>query len=144
MLRTIRSIALLSAIALGVWSPGLGLAVSESAAQHAPETGAPFVETAAGDLTWEPITPPGFDPGMEIAIVSGDPSVAREPYTLRRQLEVAQLLAEGLPDAEIAEKLFISPKTVGHHVSAVLAKLEVRTRTEAAREAIRLGIVADR
>jgi DNA-binding CsgD family transcriptional regulator/tetratricopeptide (TPR) repeat protein len=72
------------------------------------------------------------------------PSTRSNPAQLtRRQFEVAQLLAEGLPDAEIAEKLFISPKTVGHHVSAVLAKLEVRSRTEAAREAVRLGIVED-
>lgn len=48
-----------------------------------------------------------------------------------RQAEVLGLLSEGLTDREIAERLYISPKTVGHHVSAILRKLEVRNRTEA-------------
>lgn len=59
----------------------------------------------------------------------------------RREVEVLQLIAEGLRNAEIAERLYLSPKTIGHHVSAVLAKLGVHSRTEAAREAARRGIV---
>lgn len=50
----------------------------------------------------------------------------------RRQLQVLDLLGEGLTNRGIAGRLHISPKTVEHHVSAVLAKLEVDTRTEAA------------
>jgi DNA-binding CsgD family transcriptional regulator/tetratricopeptide (TPR) repeat protein len=53
-----------------------------------------------------------------------------------RQMEVLKLLVNGFSDAEIAETLFISPKTVGHHVSAILSKLEVRSRQEAALLAI--------
>lgn len=49
-----------------------------------------------------------------------------------RQVDVLELLDLGLTDAQIAERLFISPKTAGHHVSAILAKLEVASRTEAA------------
>jgi DNA-binding NarL/FixJ family response regulator len=59
-----------------------------------------------------------------------------------RQLEVLGLLAGGATNAEIAERLVVSPKTVDHHVSAVLAKLEVGSRREAAVVAQGLGIGA--
>jgi ATP/maltotriose-dependent transcriptional regulator MalT len=49
-----------------------------------------------------------------------------------REWEIAGLLALGLSNAEIADRLVVSPKTVGHHVSAVLAKLDVRRRAEVA------------
>jgi DNA-binding NarL/FixJ family response regulator len=50
-----------------------------------------------------------------------------------RELEVLELLREGLCNADIAARLHIEDKTVGHHVSAILAKLGVRTREDAAR-----------
>jgi DNA-binding CsgD family transcriptional regulator/tetratricopeptide (TPR) repeat protein len=59
-----------------------------------------------------------------------------------RQQEVLALLADGLPDREISRRLFISERTVHHHVSAVLSKIGVSSRTAAAREAGRMGIVA--
>jgi DNA-binding NarL/FixJ family response regulator len=55
----------------------------------------------------------------------------------RRELEVLRLLTEGLSNREIAERLFISPKTAEHHVSRVYAKLGVSTRAEAAAYAVR-------
>ena len=57
-----------------------------------------------------------------------------------REQEVLALLSQGLPDREISRRLFISERTVHHHVSAVLAKVGVSSRTAAAREATRLGI----
>jgi DNA-binding NarL/FixJ family response regulator len=59
-----------------------------------------------------------------------------------RELEVLGLVAEGLRDSEIAERLVLSERTVGHHVSAILRKLRVRNRGQAAAEAVRLGLFA--
>lgn len=50
-----------------------------------------------------------------------------------REVEILGLLDEGLRNADIATRLHVSPKTVGHHVSSVLSKLGVKTRGEAAR-----------
>jgi DNA-binding CsgD family transcriptional regulator/tetratricopeptide (TPR) repeat protein len=54
----------------------------------------------------------------------------------QRELEVLDLVAEGLTNAEIASRLVISEKTVGHHVSAILGKLGVGSRYEAAKLAV--------
>ena len=55
-----------------------------------------------------------------------------------RELEVWMLLPHGLTNAQIGNRLHISPKTAGHHVSKVLAKLDVGTRAEAAVAAERM------
>jgi DNA-binding NarL/FixJ family response regulator len=59
-----------------------------------------------------------------------------------RALEVLALLAEGLRNWQIAERLVVSERTVDHHVSAILRKLSVRTRGEAGAEAVRLGLAS--
>jgi DNA-binding CsgD family transcriptional regulator/tetratricopeptide (TPR) repeat protein len=57
-----------------------------------------------------------------------------------RELDVLRLIAQGLRNSEIAEQLVVSAKTIDHHVSSVLSKLGVSTRSAAAREAVRLGV----
>lgn len=52
-----------------------------------------------------------------------------------RQAEVLQSLSEGLTNTEIADRLFVSPRTIEHHVSAILAKLDSSTRDEAVQRA---------
>ena len=68
-------------------------------------------------------------------------STAENPAGLtNRELEVLPLLAEGLRNAEIAQRLVVAQKTVDHHVSSILRKLGVHTRGQAGAAAGRLGI----
>ena len=68
------------------------------------------------------------------------PSTRAHPAGLtRRESEILALLAQRLSNPAIGERLFVSPKTVEHHVSAILGKLEVATRDEAVIEARRRG-----
>jgi DNA-binding NarL/FixJ family response regulator len=65
---------------------------------------------------------------------------AYETLTSREQ-EVMGFLAEGLPIKDIAEKLFISPKTVENHRSSIMSKLGLHSRLELTRYAARLGLI---
>jgi DNA-binding CsgD family transcriptional regulator/tetratricopeptide (TPR) repeat protein len=80
------------------------------------------------------------------------PAVRRGPYSstranpaglTRRETEVLALLADGLRNSDIADRLYMTPKTVSHHITAILGKLGVETRVEAAREAMKLGITSE-
>jgi DNA-binding CsgD family transcriptional regulator len=59
-----------------------------------------------------------------------------------RQTEVLRLLDDGLTNAELAERLYLSVKTVDHHVSAILTKLDVTKRRDAVRRARELGLLS--
>ena len=71
------------------------------------------------------------------------PTTRNNPAQLTpRELEVLALVADGLRDSDIAERLVLSDRTVGHHVSAILNKLGVRTRAEATSRALREGMAS--
>ena len=73
--------------------------------------------------------------------VPGRPAAPTDPFGLtEREREVLALVAEGYTNRRIANELFISDSTAGVHVSHILAKLEVESRTEAAAIAVRLGL----
>ncbi len=59
-----------------------------------------------------------------------------------REIEVLELLGEGLPNKTIAERLGISDQTVKFHVASILAKLGASNRTDAVRRALRRGLIS--
>ena len=68
------------------------------------------------------------------------PTRANPAGLTSRELDVLFLLAQDLRNAEIADRLIVSPKTVDHHVSSILRKLDVKTRGQAAAAAARIGL----
>jgi DNA-binding NarL/FixJ family response regulator len=68
-------------------------------------------------------------------------STQTNPHQLTaREIEVLQLLCEGLRNSEIAERLCRSVRTVDHHLAAVFTKLGVASRTEAVAAALQAGV----
>jgi non-specific serine/threonine protein kinase len=110
---------------------------SLAAAQAALDEQAFFTGWAAGlKLTLE-------DAAADARTLAEEPSpapLATSHGLTRREVEVLRLMAAGLTDREIAERLFISRRTASHHAAAILAKLGVSTRRAAAAEARRLGV----
>ncbi len=117
------------ATAIGPLREAHGIAQALGAAPLAKE-----VERLAGhgrlNLGGQPATPPS-SPDLVVSL-----------GLTTRELEVLQLVALGRTNRQIAEELFITEKTAGHHVSNILAKLGARGRTEAAAVAQRLGLAA--
>lgn len=73
------------------------------------------------------------------------PATRANPAQLtNRELEILRLVAEGRSNPAIADELFLSPRTVGHHVSAILGKLGIASRGEARERAAALGLLQDR
>ena len=71
----------------------------------------------------------------------GDPDGVEESLT-PREIEVVELLTEGLPNKTIAARLGISDQTVKFHVATICGKLGAANRTDVVRRAIRRGVVA--
>jgi two-component system response regulator DegU len=69
------------------------------------------------------------------------PASEEERVITRREEEVLQLIANGCSTPEVAEKLFISQKTVKNHLASIYQKLDARDRTQAVLQAVRMGIV---
>jgi predicted ATPase/DNA-binding CsgD family transcriptional regulator len=80
-----------------------------------------------------------------LPLVFGDQTKPRASsgHLSDRELEVLSLVAQGLTDAEVAENLYLSPRTVGGHLTGVYRKLGVKSRTAAVKRAGELGLVQD-
>lgn len=78
-----------------------------------------------------------------VAQVAPPPKTALFNHLTERELEILRLLARGLSNADIAARLFLSEGTVRNYVSAILSKLAVEDRTQAAVLALRHGLLSD-
>jgi ATP/maltotriose-dependent transcriptional regulator MalT len=94
----------------------------------------PFAAGISGKLKQ-----PGKYPGM-ISIKTSE-NTNKTPSLTKRQLEILHLLAEGITNKEIAEKLFLSSRTIDMHVSHIFERLNCRTRTEAIMKAREMSII---
>lgn len=106
-----------------------------AAALRAVEHGLLVLDPRAARQLLEEIAPRGR------ALAPSAADSAAEPLT-PRELEVLQLLAQGLPSKTISARLHLSEHTVKFHVGSILAKLGAASRTEAVTLAIRRGLVA--
>jgi DNA-binding NarL/FixJ family response regulator len=82
----------------------------------------------------------GHLPAVAVDATAADDTID-EPLTAR-ELDVLALMAEGLTNKRIAERLAISDQTVKFHVAAIAGKLGAVNRTDAVRRAVRRGLVA--
>jgi DNA-binding CsgD family transcriptional regulator len=92
------------------------------------------------------LPPPGLPPDQAVAGQDSEPGrrASDELGLTPRERDVLMLIAEGRTDRQIAEALFISPRTVAMHVSSILAKLGVTNRGGAAAVAHRLRLSGQR
>jgi Response regulator containing a CheY-like receiver domain and an HTH DNA-binding domain len=116
-----------SLLARGLESGAKGYILKE--APH--ETLVRAIEKVAGGESF-------IDPALMPAFLSGKD---REDMLTGREREILQLLADGMSNADVAQRLFISQETVKSHVRHILAKLEADTRTHAVAIALRDAII---
>jgi DNA-binding NarL/FixJ family response regulator len=77
----------------------------------------------------------------EVRKLDQAPTAEEERIVTKREEEVLQLIADGCSTPEVAERLYISQKTVKNHLASIYQKLDARDRTQAVLQAVRMGIV---
>ena len=127
-----------------------GMVPSAYRHRRAPISWTPSALEEGGTWTWEEVV----EHGLTLARAldgSADAAEVRVPGAVKRgrprhehlsprELEVLRLIVAGRTNREIADELFVSPKTVMHHSSHIYRKLGVRGRVEAAAQAHRVGL----
>ena len=81
------------------------------------------------------------DPALA-GVLAGPQAAERLPTVTKREREILRLLADGMRNEEVAQRLSISPLTVRTHVKNAMQKLEADTRTEAVAKALRDSLIA--
>lgn len=96
---------------------------------------------ALGD-DWERTVADGLELEVAQILIATEAAAPKRPDALSaREFEVISLVADGLTDAEVAERLGIRPRTVSTHLTNVYNKFGVRSRTQAVREAQKRGLL---
>ena len=96
---------------------------------------------AAGLVVLDRLLAPSFCPPLPFAPTLAAESLLPDETLTPREREVIQLMAQGLPNKNIAARLSISLHTVKFHVASILAKLNANSRTEAVTQGARRGLV---
>ncbi len=96
------------------------------------------IESVAGGET---ALSPRLAASMLAEVRRQDSGAAEERVITKREEEVLQLIADGCSTPEVAERLYISQKTVKNHLASIYQKLDARDRTQAVLQAVRMGIV---
>jgi ATP/maltotriose-dependent transcriptional regulator MalT len=82
---------------------------------------------------------------IEYALSKASPQTARskddKPHLSERELEILRLVAEGLTDSRVAQRLYVSPRTVGQHLRSIYRKLGIPTRAAATKEAVERNLI---
>jgi predicted ATPase/DNA-binding CsgD family transcriptional regulator len=97
----------------------------------------------AGATAWQEGRSMTLEEAVDLALAEPGTRPDRPPECIlsARELEVLSLVAGGLTDAQAAEKLFVSPRTVGGHLRGAYRKLGVKSRTAAVKKARELGLI---
>jgi DNA-binding NarL/FixJ family response regulator len=90
---------------------------------------------------WDPIAPSRTTAGISRQITALGSARTTPSLLTRRELEVLHLVARGETDQGIADRLYLSRRTINCHVANILSKLEVPSRTAAAMTAARIGLL---
>jgi predicted ATPase/DNA-binding CsgD family transcriptional regulator len=131
---------------------GAGEALFEAVGgQHEPEEAAmrePYLAMARSrldEIGWQAAWQQGrgmpMEQAIEYALSAEEPSAPEHPAGLTsREVEVLGLVAEGLTNAQVAQRLFVSPRTVHRHLNSVYHKIGVNSRAAATRFALEHGL----
>jgi DNA-binding NarL/FixJ family response regulator len=101
------------------------------------------LDAEEGQAAWEEGRKMSLEQALDLALEEPEtkPDRPSESLLSAREVEVLSLVAEGLSDAQVADKLYVSPRTVGGHLRVAYRKLGVKSRTAAVKRAGELGLI---